>query len=371
MSAKRDYYEVLSVSRGCEGEEIKKAYRRLAIQCHPDRNPGDKSAEEKFKELSEAYSVLSDPEKRSLYDQYGFSGLAGLGGFANGRDFASSFSDVFSDLFSDFFGMGRSGPRERGLRGDDLRYRLKLTFEEAVFGVEKSIRYPRQVECDACLGDGVEPGHSPVECKVCSGRGEVRYQQAFFTMSRTCPQCGGRGRIIENPCRRCKGEGRTTAERTLNVRVPSGVSTGNRLRLKGEGDSGLHGGDTGDLFVQIEVKDHPLFVRDGDNVLCDVPIRMETAVLGGTVRVLTLEGPIELRIPAGTQSGQVFSFRGKGIPRLNRSGRGDQYVRVTVEIPAKISRSQRKLLEEFSVQAKDSTYRAVADYEKKLQKAKT
>lgn len=366
MADKRDYYEILQVSRDTGPEEIKRAYRRLAIEYHPDRNPDDRVAEEKFKELSEAYAVLSDDQKRRVYDQYGHAGLSGNGGFSGGFDFGGSFADLFSDLFQDFFGGGRPGSRSRGVRGEDLRYRLEITFEEAAFGAEKEIRYVFLDECDKCLGDGVEPGHSPVECSVCSGHGEVRFQQAFFTMSRPCPNCHGAGRIIEDPCKRCNGKGRTRREKNLTVKIPAGVDSGTRLRLTGEGDGGLAGGDSGDLFVHIEVKDHALFLREGNDIITEVPIRMETAVLGGTIQVPALEGLVDLKIPPGTQPGQVFNFKGKGIPSLHGSGRGDQYVRIAVEIPGKITRKQKEILEEFGSESKRTAYRAVNDFTKKV-----
>lgn len=368
MSAKRDYYDILKVERSSDPEEIKKAYRKLAIQFHPDRNPNDREAEEKFKELSEAYSILSDQDKRRLYDQYGHAGVSGNGGFPGGFDFSGSFSDLFSDIFQDFFGGGRSGRQQRGFRGDDLRYRMVINFEEAVFGSEKEIVYPRLTECERCFGDGVEPGHSPVPCTVCDGRGEVRYQQAFFTMSRTCPNCGGRGRVVEDPCTGCKGEGRNRQERTLTVRIPPGVDNGTRLRIRGEGDGGVSGGEAGDLFVQIEVLEHPFFVRDNDDIICEVPIVMEVAAAGGTIEVPTLEGPTELIIPGGTQPGQVFNLKGKGVPRLQGSGRGDQYVRINVEIPSKLTKKQKQLLEEFTSLSKPSSYRNVSRYSKEFSK---
>jgi len=368
MEAKRDYYEILEVGRDSDSEEIKKSYRKLAIQFHPDRNPDNREAEDKFKELSEAYSILSDQDKRRLYDQFGHAGVSGNGGFPGGFDFSGSFSDIFSDIFQDFFGGGRQGRQQRGLRGDDLRYRMVITFEEAVFGVEKEIVYPRLTECGKCLGDGVEPGHSPVPCTVCDGQGEVRYQQAFFTMSRTCPNCGGRGRVVEHPCAGCKGEGRESNQRTLTVRIPAGVDDGNRLRIRGEGDGGLFGGGTGDLFVQIEVQEHPFFIRENDHVICEVPIRMEVAAAGGTVEVPTLEGPTELKIPGGTQPGQVFNLKGKGVPRLQGSGRGDQYVRINVEVPSKITKRQKQLLEEFTSESKPSAYKSVSRFSKEFSK---
>jgi len=368
MVSKRDYYEVLEVGRDSSPEEIKKAYRRLAIQYHPDRNPDNREAEEKFKELSKAYSVLSDTEKRRIFDQFGHAGLSGHGGGANGFDFGTSFADVFSDIFQDFFGAGRNSHRHRGIRGDDLRYRLEIDFEEAVFGAQKEIQYSRLIECDRCLGDGVEPGHTPVDCQVCAGRGEVLYQQAFFTLSRTCPNCGGQGKIVENPCTGCRGEGRVRKKRSMMVRIPQGVNDGTRLRITGEGDGGLAGGDPGDLFVQVHVRAHPFFLRENDDIICEVPIKMEVAAAGGNINVPTLEDPLELNIPPGTQPGQVFHFKGKGVPRLNRNGRGDQYVRVQVEIPAKLSRKQKTLLEEFSSESKPSHYRSVTEFSKKFSK---
>ena len=368
MAAHIDYYEILEVGRDSDPEEIKKAYRKLAIQYHPDRNPDNQEAEDKFKELSEAYSILSDQEKRSRYDQFGHAGVSGNGGFPGGFDFSGSFSDVFSDIFQDFFGGGRQGNQQRGYRGDDLRYRMAVTFEEAVFGAEKEIIYPRLTECEKCLGDGVEPGHSPVVCTVCDGNGEVRYQQAFFTMSRSCPGCGGRGRIVEHPCSKCKGEGREKKQRNLTVRIPPGVDEGNRLRIRGEGDGGLSGGGSGDLFVQIEVQEHPFFSRENEDIICEVPIRMEVAAVGGAVEIPTLEGPTELKIPAGTQPGQVFSLRGKGVPRLQGSGRGDQYVRIKVEVPSKITKKQQQLLEQFTFESKSSAYKTVSQFSKKFLK---
>ncbi len=361
--ARRDYYQVLGVGRDAPAEEIKKAYRRLAMECHPDRKPGDAEAEERFKEASEAYSVLSDPDRRARYDTYGHAGMNGAAGPAT----AGGFADVFADLFSDFFG-GRGAATSSG-RGDDLRYRLRLTLEEAAAGVERSITYPRQEECERCLGDGQEPGHKPVTCKTCQGRGEVRFQQAFFTMARTCPHCGGRGKMVEHPCKGCRGEGRVRKERTLAVNIPAGVREGTRLRLRGEGDGGLHGGEKGDLFVVTEIEEHPLFGRDGDHLILDLPLRLDTAVLGGEVEVPTLEGPTPFKIPEGTQPGQVFQLKGKGMPRLQASGRGDLFLRVLVEVPRKLGRKQREAMRTLGEELGESSFPQVREHQRKVEKA--
>lgn len=368
MEQKRDYYEILNVSRESSGEEIKQSYRRLAIEYHPDKNPGDTEAEEKFKELSEAYSVLSDDDRRKMYDRFGHAGLSGNGGFSGGFDMGTSFADIFSDLFADFFGSGRSRRGAGGMRGEDLRYRLDITFEEAAFGTDKEINYPRLVECDRCLGDGIEPGHTPVECTTCSGQGEIYFQQGFFTMARTCPNCGGRGRVIEDPCTSCRGEGRIQKEHNIAVKVPAGVADGNRLRLQGEGDGGLAGGGPGDLFVVVEVEAHPLFVREGSDIITEIPIRMELAVAGGVIDVPTLEGVVEFKIPPGTQSGQVFKFKGKGIHNLHGSRRGDQYIQVVVVIPSKLTRKQKDLLAEFEAESKSTAYKPVTEFARKMKK---
>ncbi|MDF1535183.1 MAG: molecular chaperone DnaJ [bacterium] len=370
MAAKADYYETLQVGRESSPEEIKRAYRRLAIQFHPDRNPDNIDAEKKFKELSEAYSILSDEDKRKIYNQFGHAGLSGNGGFPGGFDYSGSFADVFSDIFQDFFGGGRTGRRQRGMRGDDLRYRMMITFEEAVFGTRKEITYPKLEECDRCLGDGIEPGHDPVTCSACEGMGEVRFQQAFFTMSRTCPNCRGMGKIVKDPCTGCRGEGRVRKDRNLTVKIPQGMDDGMRLRIRGEGDGGLSGGGPGDLFVQIEVRDHQFFHRENNDIICEIPIRMEVAVVGGVVEIPTLDGPAELKIPAGTQPGQVFHLKGKGVPRLHGSGRGDQYTRITVEIPAKLTKKQKRLLEEFTGETSAAAYKAVTRFARDFAKYK-
>jgi len=368
--ARRDYYHVLGVPRDSGPDAIKKAYRKIALECHPDRAPGDPAAEARFKEASEAYSVLSDPEKRQRYDAFGHAGVGPSTGPGQGAAYAAGgFADVFSDLFADIFGGPSAAPGRRGgARGEDLRYRLRVTLEEASRGVERTITYPRTEECGRCLGDGVEPGHPPASCKTCGGRGEVRYQQSFFTMARTCPHCGGKGRVVDHPCKGCRGEGRVRGERTLTVTVPPGVRDGTRLRLKGEGDAGQGRGERGDLFVVTEVEEHPLFSRDGDNLLCDVPVRLEEAALGGEVGIPTLDGLHQFKIPEGTQSGQVFHLRGKGMPRLQGSGRGDLYLRLLVEVPRKLSRKQKEALRSLTGDLGEAAYQHVKEYRRKVEK---
>lgn len=358
MNQKRDYYEILGVSRDATADELKKAYRRLALQHHPDKNPGNQEAEERFKELSEAYQVLSDAEKRRAYDRFGHVGAeAGFGGFRPGDFGAGSFNDLFNDLFGDLFGQTAGGARRpRGRRGDDLRYNLELSFEQAAFGTEVTIQVPRQVECGACAGSGAKAGTRPVTCPTCRGVGQVRYTQGFFSINKTCPQCRGEGRIVEQPCPECRGAGLTRDAATLAVKIPAGVETGSRLKLTGEGERGLRGGPAGDLYVVITVKPHPIFERQGDDVVCEVPISFVQAALGTEIEVPTLEGKVSLKIPAGTQSGKVFRLKGKGIPRLSAYGRGDQHVVVKVETPTGLSAKQRKLLEEFAKASDEATH---------------
>ncbi len=349
MPQKRDYYEILGVSRSATPEEIKKAYRKLALKYHPDRNPGDKQAEEKFKEASEAYQVLSDPEKRAQYDRLGHAafeqGAAGFGGF----DFsATNFEDLFGDLFGEFFGTGRRRGRARPRRGEDLRYDLELSFEEAAFGTEKTIEVPRLVTCDACHGRGTKDGVERPTCPACRGTGQVRYQQGFFTIAKTCGQCSGEGTVIRDPCRACRGVGWVEKRFPVKVRIPPGVDTGTRLRLRGEGEPSPNGGPPGDLYVVVKVQEHPLFQRDGVNVLCEVPVSFAQAALGAEIEVPTLEGKVKMKVPAGTQSGTVFRLKGKGVPNIQAQGRGDQLVRIVVEVPRKLSQKQRELLEEFA-----------------------
>ena len=344
---KRDYYEVLGVSRNATDEEIKKAFRKLAHQHHPDKNPGNRKAEESFKELAEAYQVLSDAERRSMYDRFGHAAFEQGGGPA-GFDFGAGFEDIIGDLFGDFFGTGRTRGRTRARRGQDLRYDLDVSFEEAAFGCEKTIAVPRLSTCETCAGRGAKPGTMPRTCPQCRGSGQVRFQQGFFSIAKTCGHCNGQGTIIANPCPSCTGAGVQRRTHQLNIKVPAGVDAGSRLKLRGEGEPGMNGGPAGDLYVLLHVREHPLFVREGRDIVCEVPISITQAALGTEMEVPTLEGTARVKIPASTQSGQVFRLKGQGIPDLNGYGRGDELVRVVVETPKKLSARQRELLEEFA-----------------------
>ncbi len=351
MNQKRDYYEVLGVSHEATDQEIKSAYRKLALKYHPDKNPNDKSAEENFKEAAEAYSVLSDPEKRARYDRFGHSGLQG--GFS-GFD-PATFGD-FGDILGEFFGFGDVfGQRRRGgpERGTDLRYDLKVSFREAAFGLKTKIKIPRQETCGSCDGRGTAKGKSPVTCSACHGTGQVRYQQGFFSISRTCGQCNGAGKIIRDPCETCRGRGRINKEKVLEIKIPAGVDNGARLRIQGEGESGLRGGPAGDLYVVIYVEEHPFFQRQGNNIYCQIPIGVTQAVLGAEITVPTLEGEEKLKIPEGTQSGSVFRLRNKGIVSLGERGRGDQFVTVNVAIPTKLTKEQRESWQALAQMSKD------------------
>jgi molecular chaperone DnaJ len=349
-NGKRDFYEVLGVSRSASPEEIKKAYRKLAIQWHPDKNPDNKhAAEEKFKEAAEAYSILSDEQKRSQYDRFGHAAVSGSGGAA-GFD-PAAFSE-FSDILGDFFGFGDifgGGGRRRGRsrRGSDIRHDLSISFEEAAFGVKKRIKVSRTEGCPACQGTGAKPGTSPVVCRSCGGAGQVRYQQGFLTIARTCPSCGGAGKVLTDPCKECRGEGRVSVEKTLSISIPAGVDSESHLRVSGEGEAGAAGGPPGDLYVVIHVQDHAFFERREDHLVCTVPISFSQAALGAEIKVPTLEEEESLTIPEGTQTGARFRLRGKGIPHLNGHGRGDLYVYVRVVTPTKLTREQRKLLEDL------------------------
>ena len=352
LNDKRDYYEVLGVSRDANPEEIKKAYRRLALQWHPDRNPDHKRvAEEKFKEAAEAYSVLSDAQKKAQYDRFGPAGLGGPAGFG-GFDptIFSEFSDVLGDFFGfgDVFSQGGQRRRTRAHRGADLRYDLTLSFEDAAFGTKTRIKIPRTEVCSTCGGSGAKPGTHPIPCRSCGGRGALRSQQGFLTISRTCSACSGSGQKLADPCQSCRGEGRVRAEKTLSVPIPAGVDTDSRLRIAGEGEAGIHGGPQGDLYVFIRVQEHPFFDREGSDLLCTIPISFPQAALGAQIEVPTLDGKETLHIPEGTQTGTRFRIRGKGISKLEGHGRGDLYVFAKVVTPARLRKEQRRLLEELA-----------------------
>lgn len=347
--SKRDYYEVLGVDKGASDQDIKKAYRRMAMKFHPDRNPGDKAAEESFKEVNEAFEVLSDSQKKAAYDQYGHAGvdpsmggMGGAGGFAGGN-----FGDIFGDVFGDIFGAGGGRSRSSVQRGADLRYQLELSLEEAVRGVSKKIRIPTLVSCTNCDGTGAKKGTHPITCTTCGGVGQVRMQQGFFAMQQTCPDCRGTGKVIKDPCEVCRGEGRVQEYKTLSVKIPPGVDSGDRIRLAGEGEAGVNGGPSGDLYVQIGVAEHQIFQREGKDLFCEVPITFVDAALGGELEVPTLEGRVKLKIPPETQTGKLFRLRGKGVVPVRGGSAGDLMCRVVVETPVKLTERQRELLKEL------------------------
>ena len=346
--AKKDYYEVLDVSRDSTEKEIKKAYRRLAMKYHPDRNSDDVNAEDKFKEGSEAAEVLTDTEKRQAYDQYGHAAFegAGAGGFQSGGNYGSIFEDVFGDIFSG----GRGGGRSQVQRGSDLKYVLDLDLEEAVRGTNPKIKIPTLAECMECLGSGAKKGSSPIDCVQCGGMGQVTARQGFFSIQQTCPRCHGKGKMISDPCNKCRGQGRIEERKTLSVKVPPGVDTGDRIRLTGQGEAGVNGGPAGDLYVQVNVRDHKIFTREGEHLYSEVPISFVDAALGGDLEVPTLDGKLKLKIPAETQTGKLFRLRGKGVnvTQIRGGGIGDLYCRVTVETPVNLSKSQKELLKEFA-----------------------
>ncbi|MEM6637707.1 MAG: molecular chaperone DnaJ [Pseudomonadota bacterium] len=357
--AKRDYYDVLGVSKGASADDIKKAFRSKAKELHPDRNADNPDAETHFKEVNEAYDALKDPDKKAAYDRFGHAAFeGGMGGPGRGPagqgDFASAFSDVFDDLFGDFMG-GRAGGRQRASRGSDLRYNLQISLEDAYSGLQRTINVPTSVACSSCSGTGSEAGAEPTTCPTCSGMGKVRAQQGFFTVERTCPTCAGLGQIIQNPCKVCAGSGRTEKERALNVNIPAGVETGTRIRLAGEGEAGLRGGPAGDLYLFIEVTDHPLFERDATNLYCRVPVSMTSASLGGDIEVPTIDGGrSRVKIPAGSQSGRQMRLRGKGMPALRGNMQGDMFIELAIETPVNLTGRQKELLREFEKISEDN-----------------
>lgn len=351
-NVKRDYYEILGVSRTANDQEIKSSYRKLALQYHPDRNPDNPEAEERFKECSEAYAILADAEKRARYDRFGHAGVGsaagqGFGGFDT--TVFTDFHDIFGDLFGfgDAFGGGGGGRRSRAQRGADLREDLTLEFEEAVFGVTKQVEVRRLEECEQCKGSGMAAGKAPITCTTCDGRGQMRYQQGFFSVSRTCSTCRGSGKLIVDPCTQCKGQGRVTRQRTVTVKVPAGVDEGARILYSGEGEAGSGGGPSGDLYVVLHAKEHPIFDRDGKHLFCVVPISFAQAALGTEIVVPTLDGDHRLKIPEGTQTGTTFKMKNKGVPVLNGHGRGDLNVQVKVQTPTKLDKRHRELLQEL------------------------
>ncbi|MBA8877788.1 molecular chaperone DnaJ [Phyllobacterium sp. TAF24] len=347
---KADYYETLGVARGADEKELKSAFRKLAMQYHPDKNPGDEKAEHKFKEIGEAYETLKDPNKRAAYDRFGHAAFenGGMGGGGGGFGGAGGFADIFEDIFGEMMGGGRqrrSGGRERGA---DLRYNMEITLEEAYAGKTAQIRVPTSITCDECSGSGAKPGTSPVTCNTCGGSGRVRAAQGFFSIERTCPTCHGRGQTIKDPCTKCSGQGRITEERSLSVNIPAGIEDGTRIRLTGEGEAGVRGGPSGDLYIFLSLKPHEFFQRDGSDLYCKVPISMTTAALGGQFEVATLDGTqTRVKIPEGTQNAKQFRLKGKGMPVLRQPAMGDLYIQIAIETPQNLNKRQRELLEEF------------------------
>ena len=357
---KRDYYETLSIQKGADADAIKKAFRKLAMECHPDRHPGDKTAEQRFKELNEAYDVLKDDQKRAAYDRFGHAAFenGGMGRGGAGAGFAAGgfdFTDIFDEMFGEFMGGGRRGQAARG-RGADLRFNMEISLEEAFHGKQATIRIPTSVACEACNGSGGEKGAQPIACPACHGYGKVRATQGFFTLERTCAACHGAGKVIEKACKTCKGAGRTAKEKTLQVAIPGGVEDGTRIRLAGEGEAGMHGGPAGDLYIFISLSAHRLFQREGSGVHCRVPIAMATAALGGTIEIPTIDGSkAKVTVPPGTQTGQQFRLKGKGMSVLRSPSRGDMFVEIAVETPANLTRKQRDLLEQFDAESRANT----------------
>jgi molecular chaperone DnaJ len=349
--SKRDYYEVLGVSRTVTEIELKSAYRKLALQHHPDRNPGNKVAEEKFKECAEAYAILADADKRAAYDRYGHAAVSNAGNGGVDPTIFADFGDILGGL-GDIFGFGDllGGGRRRGgpQRGSDLRYDLEITFEESARGAETTVQIPRQENCEACAGSGAAPGSSPVVCSQCRGQGQVRFQQGFFTVARTCPQCRGAGRTITKPCQTCRGAGQVSKQRKITVKIPAGIATGQQLRLQGEGEGGLAGGPPGNLYVVVHVQEHEFFRRDGLNLFCEIPVNFTTVALGGEIQVPTLDGTEDVKVPEGTATGTTLRLRGKGMPDVNGRGKGDLFATVQVRTPRKLSKEQRQVLEQLA-----------------------
>lgn len=343
--AKRDYYDVLNVSKNATKDEIKKSYRRLAMKFHPDRNTNDADAEKKFKEAKEAYEVLSDNSKKETYDRFGHDGLNQAG--ARGPGGAEGFSDIFGDVFGDIFGGGRSGSRNQVFRGADLRYELNLDLEKAISGDSIKINIPTQVACNGCSGSGAKEGSSPAKCGTCDGMGQVRMQQGFFSVQQTCPKCQGNGTVIQDPCLKCHGLGRIAKTKTLSVKVPPGVDNGDRIRLSGEGEAGKNGGPSGDLYVEIRVNPHKIFEREGSNISCEIPISILVAALGGEIKMPTLDGSVSVKIPPGTQSGKIFRLKGKGVTTARDKRVGDLYAAISVETPVNLSSKQKDILKDF------------------------
>ena len=346
--SKRDYYQVLDVPRTATEADIKKAYRRLAMKLHPDRNPDDHETTDKFKEVKEAYEILTDAQKRAAYDQFGHAGVDGMRGPGGGQGFdpRDAFGDIFGDVFGDIFGAGRRG-RSQVYRGADLRYELELSLEQAVFGDTVNVDFATLAECGECSGSGSAKGAKPASCDTCKGAGQVRMQQGFFTVQQACPRCNGRGQVITDPCGSCRGQGRVRKQKTLSVKVPAGVDSGDRIRLSGEGEAGRNGGPAGDLYVEVRVLDHPIFERDGAHLSCEVPVSFATATLGGSIEVPTLGGNATIKVPAETQSGRVFRLRDKGIRPVRGGATGDLFCRVVVETPVHLTREQKDLLKKF------------------------
>lgn len=358
--AKRDYYEVLGVTRSADGSEIKASYRKLAMQFHPDRNPGDNEAEVKFKEANEAYEVLKDSEKRAAYDQFGHAAFdGGMGGFGGGgsADFTSSFADVFDDLFGEFMGGGRRrGGQSGGQRGSDLRYNMEISLEDAFRGKQAKIRVPTQIKCEPCNGTGADDPGATAPCQTCGGHGKVRAQQGFFSIERICPSCGGAGQVIKDPCSACSGSGRVQRDKTLNVTIPEGVEDGMRIRLTGEGEAGMRGSPAGDLYIFLSIQPHGIFQRDGTTIFCPVPIPVTTAALGGAIEVPTIDGKFaKLTVPAGTQTGRQFRLRGKGMTQVRGGIRGDMLIETVVETPVHLTAKQKDLLKQFAETSSTNT----------------